>query len=45
MKFIKTTEKDSKYDNLETMSVSDLLININTEDKTVPNAIEKYYHK
>jgi N-acetylmuramic acid 6-phosphate etherase len=41
MKFIKTTEKDSKYDNLEAMSVSDLLININTEDKTVPNAVEK----
>ncbi|WP_159021237.1 N-acetylmuramic acid 6-phosphate etherase [Formosa sp. L2A11] len=41
MKFIKTTEANSKYNNLENMTVSDLLININNEDKTVPLAIEK----
>ncbi|WP_396127439.1 N-acetylmuramic acid 6-phosphate etherase [Aurantibacillus circumpalustris] len=38
---MKTTEADSFYDNLEKMSVSELLINMNKEDKTVPNAIEK----
>ncbi len=41
MNFIKTTEQDSNYNNLEQMSVSELLININNEDKTVPIAIEK----
>ncbi len=41
MDFIKTTEQDSKYNNLEQMSTSDLLNNINNEDKTVPLAIEK----
>jgi N-acetylmuramic acid 6-phosphate etherase len=35
------TESASKYDNLEKMSVSELLNNINKEDKTVPFAIEK----
>lgn len=39
--FTKTTETDSRYDNLEHMSTSELLININTEDKTVPLAVEK----
>jgi len=39
--FTKTTEQDSYYDDLENMSVSDLLTNMNTEDKTVPLAIEK----
>ena len=38
---IKTTESDSHYTNLEKMSVRDLLLNINKEDKTVPLAIEK----
>ncbi len=38
---MKTTEADSHYTNLEQMSVLQLLTNINTEDKTVPNAIEK----
>ena len=38
---MKTTEADSYYTNLEQMSVLQLLTNINTEDKTVPNAIEK----
>jgi len=38
---IKTTEQSSKYRHLEKMSTADLLININKEDKTVPNAVEK----
>ena len=41
MNFIKTTESASKYDHLEKMSVHDLLLNINNEDKTVPLAVEK----
>ncbi|AMA48609.1 MULTISPECIES: N-acetylmuramic acid 6-phosphate etherase [Flavobacterium] len=41
MTFIKTTEQSSEYQDLEKMSVHDLLININNEDKTVPLAIEK----
>lgn len=41
MKFTKTTEQDSKYNNLEHMTISELLTNINSEDKTVPLAIEK----
>ncbi|GAA3574933.1 N-acetylmuramic acid 6-phosphate etherase [Snuella lapsa] len=41
MSFIKTTEQDSKYNHLEKMSVSELLENINNEDKTVPFAVEK----
>ena len=41
MTFTKTTEQSSKYENLEQMSVSNLLSNINNEDKTVPLAVEK----
>ncbi|MGK0448841.1 MAG: N-acetylmuramic acid 6-phosphate etherase, partial [Polaribacter sp.] len=41
MTFIKTTEQDSKYNHLEKMSVSQLLTNINNEDKTVAIAVEK----
>lgn len=41
MSFIKTTEQSSKYEHLEKMSVTDLLSNINNEDKTVPLAVEK----
>ncbi|PHS06674.1 MAG: N-acetylmuramic acid 6-phosphate etherase [Kordia sp.] len=41
MKFTKTTEQDSNYNDLENMSVSELLVNINTEDKTVAQAVEK----
>lgn len=41
MNFEKTTEKSSTYNNLEKMSVDDLLFNINKEDKTVPLAVEK----
>lgn len=36
-----TTESTSHYNNLEHMSVSELLHNINREDKRVPEAIEK----
>ena len=36
-----TTESSSYYENLEHMSVQDLLANINREDKSVPVAIEK----
>jgi N-acetylmuramic acid 6-phosphate etherase len=41
MSFIKTTESDSHYNNLEKMSILELLNNMNKEDKTVPLAIEK----
>ena len=41
MSFIKTTEQVSKYEHLEQMSTHELLININQEDKTVPQAVEK----
>lgn len=37
----KTTEADSYYNNLENMSVSELLQSMNQEDKTVPIAVEK----
>jgi N-acetylmuramic acid 6-phosphate etherase len=39
--FTKTTESDSYYNNLEQMSVKELLLNMNKEDKSVPLAIEK----
>ncbi len=38
---IATTEATSHYDHLEQMSVSELLNNINKEDKTVPIAVEQ----
>lgn len=41
MTFIKTTEQDSNYTNLEQQSIPELLQNINNEDKTVPNAVEQ----
>jgi len=41
MSFTKTTEADSGYDHLEEMSVAQLLQSINSEDKTVPFAVEK----
>lgn len=41
MAFTKTTEQHSKYEHLEKMSLSDLLYNINQEDKTVSLAVEK----
>ena len=37
----KTTESDSVYNNLEDMSASELLKNINREDKTVAYSVEK----
>ncbi|MCU0395209.1 MAG: N-acetylmuramic acid 6-phosphate etherase [Chitinophagaceae bacterium] len=39
--FIKVTEQPSKYRHLENMSVHELLVNINEEDKLVPLAVEK----
>jgi N-acetylmuramic acid 6-phosphate etherase len=41
MTFIKTTEQSSNYNNLESMSVSELLNNINKEDQSVPLAVAK----
>lgn len=41
MNFTKTTEQSSKYNHLEKMSVSELLQNINNEDKTVAFSVEK----
>ena len=37
----RTTESDSHYDVLESMSTEDLLININKEDKKVASFVEK----
>ena len=41
MSFTKTTEQDSNYNHLEMMSINELISNINSEDKTVPLAVEK----
>jgi N-acetylmuramic acid 6-phosphate etherase len=41
MSFIKTTEQNSNYNHLETMAISEIVANINSEDKTVPLAVEK----
>ncbi|MGV8945282.1 MAG: N-acetylmuramic acid 6-phosphate etherase [Lutibacter sp.] len=41
MDFTKTTEQASNYNHLEKMSVIELLTHINSEDKTVPAAVEK----
>ncbi len=40
-----TTESPSHYEHLERMSIHDLLLNINREDKTVPLAVEKVIPK
>ena len=40
MSFNRITESESNYRHLENMPVSELLFNINKEDKTVPAAIE-----
>lgn len=37
----KTTEADSRYDHLEKMRVNQLLVSINSEDRTVPFLVEK----
>src|SRR5689334_18031766 len=39
--FNKVTEQSSHYRHLEKMSIYDILININEEDKIVPLAVEK----
>ncbi|MEP5254778.1 MAG: N-acetylmuramic acid 6-phosphate etherase [Winogradskyella arenosi] len=41
MTFIKTTEQASNYNNLEKMSVNEIVNAINKEDQTVPLAVEK----
>jgi len=41
MNFIKTTEQSSNFNDLEKMSVSELLTNINKEDQSVALAVEK----
>lgn len=41
MSFTKTTEQSSKYNHLEKMTVQELLTNINSEDKSIPLAVEK----
>ena len=41
MTFTKTTEQDSNYNHLEKMTVNELLTHINSEDKSVPLAVEK----
>jgi N-acetylmuramic acid 6-phosphate etherase len=38
---VSVTESTSNYNNLEQLSIADLLQNINREDKTVPLAVEK----
>ncbi len=40
-KFQKVTEQPSHYRHLEKMTVEEILVNINKEDKTVPLAVEK----
>lgn len=39
--FIKITEQPSQYRHLEKMSIGEILTNINKEDQTVPQAVEK----
>ncbi len=41
MSFTKTTEQDSHYNHLEKMSINEIITNINSEDKTVPLAVEQ----
>ncbi|MCW5519682.1 N-acetylmuramic acid 6-phosphate etherase [Aureitalea sp. L0-47] len=41
MTFKKTTEESSNYDHLEKMSVQEILVSMNQEDKTVPDAVEQ----
>lgn len=38
---MKTTEQESHYTNLEKMSITEIVKHINTEDKSVPLAVEK----
>ncbi len=39
--FVRVTEQESNYRHLERMSMHELLVSINTEDKLVPLAVEK----
>ena len=39
--FTKITEQPSRYRHLEKMNIGEILTNINAEDKTVPEAVEK----
>jgi N-acetylmuramic acid 6-phosphate etherase len=39
--FVKVTEQPSKYRHLEKMTLEEILVNINNEDKLVPQAVEK----
>src|ERR1700743_1378239 len=41
MAFEKVTEEESRYHDLEMMSIRDILTNINREDQTVPAAVAK----
>ena len=41
MGFTKTTEQDSYYNDLEKMSIHEIITSMNSEDKTVPLAVEK----
>jgi len=41
MNFVKTTEQSSNFNDLEKMSVHDLLTNINLEDQTVASAVHQ----
>ncbi|WP_179335590.1 N-acetylmuramic acid 6-phosphate etherase [Winogradskyella costae] len=41
MTFIKTTEQDSNYNNLENMSVKEIINSINKEDHSVPLAVQQ----
>ncbi|MDM1353556.1 N-acetylmuramic acid 6-phosphate etherase [Myroides marinus] len=41
MSFIKITEQSSKYNDLDKMSINELLTNINQEDISVPLAVQK----
>ncbi len=41
MSFEKVTEQESNYQQLEKMTVSEIIFNINQEDKTVPYSVEK----
>lgn len=41
MEFKRTTEAESIYNELEKMTINELLVNINKEDTTLPSAIKK----
>lgn len=42
---MEATERPSHYNNLEEMSINELLVNINKEDQTVPIAVSKQLHQ